>query len=140
MMKENAYYYDSRINAVINFLEFDGYYYWFVDVDNDNQYPYYENELDSLVLYQEVAKVSEYLIYGKRLAVKDPKTGQIITDSMFRALDSGGHRVTKLSDAMSYATREDAQAILDKPATKARIDAGEVAFQIRKAKQWKNQF
>lgn len=70
--------------------------------------------------------MSEYLIYGKR-------QGQLIKgiptyDKTFRALDGFGKRVVKLEQAMSYATREDAQEIINK---KGRKDC---LFEIRKAK------
>jgi hypothetical protein len=70
--------------------------------------------------------MSEYLIYGKR-------QGQLINgvptyDKTFRALNSSGIRVTKLEEAMSYATREDAQEVINK---KGRSDC---IFEIRKAK------
>lgn len=65
-----------------------------------------------------------YLIYGKRIAFVNGHG----PDKKFAALDSKGHRVTKLSDAMSYATKEDAQAIIDKMG----LDGCE--FEIRKAK------
>jgi len=69
--------------------------------------------------------MSEYLIYGKR-------QGQLIKgvptyDKTFRALDGFGMRVTSLNKAMSYATREDAQEIINK---KGRTDC---LFEIRKA-------
>lgn len=71
--------------------------------------------------------MSEYLIYGKR-------QGQLIDgvptyDKTFRALDSRGKRVIKLDQAMSYATKEDAQEIIDK---KGRPDC---IFEIRKFKK-----
>ena len=71
--------------------------------------------------------MAEYLIYGKR-------QGQLINgvptyDKTFRALNSFGLRVTKLDQAMSYATKEDAQEIIDK---KGRSDC---LFEIRKFKE-----
>ena len=65
-----------------------------------------------------------YLIYGKRTCLVNGHG----PDKKFAALDSRGHRVTKLSDAMPYATKEDAQAIIDK----VGLDGCE--FEIRKAK------
>lgn len=70
--------------------------------------------------------MSEYLIYGKR-------QGQLIDgvptyDKTFRALDSSGKRVVKLDQAMSYATREDAQEVINK---KGRTDC---IFEVRKVK------
>ena len=74
-----------------------------------------------------------YVIYGKRTGLRD-KHKKPVFDKTFRALDSVGRRVTTLTNAMCYATKEDAQDILDKPATKKLIDAGLVLFEIRKAK------
>lgn len=76
----------------------------------------------------------QYLIYGKHLTPWIDSKGKIREpDKTFRALDARGVRVTKLDNAMSYATKEDAQEVLDKPGTKARIKREEVTFQIRKA-------
>ncbi len=75
-----------------------------------------------------------YLIYGKRTGMINPETGQPVFDKTFRALDSQGCRVTKLTDAMAYATREDAQEQIDKPVPQKRIKEGIVQFEIRKAK------
>lgn len=74
-----------------------------------------------------------WLIYGKRTGLLN-KQKKPVFDKTFRALNSVGQRVTTLSDAMCYAEKEDAQAILDKPATKKLIDEGLVIFEIRKAK------
>lgn len=70
--------------------------------------------------------MSEWLIYGKRqgLFVK----GRKVYDKTFRALDGRGKRVITLDEAMSYATKEDAQEIIDK---RGRPDC---IFEIRKAK------
>lgn len=70
--------------------------------------------------------MSQYLIYGKRQGqlVK----GVPVYDKIFKALNGFGKRVVKLDDAMSYATREDAQEVIDK---KGRKDC---LFEIRKAK------
>lgn len=65
-----------------------------------------------------------YLIYGKRTCLVNGGG----PDKKFAALDAKGHRVTKLADAMSYAEKEDAQAIIDKMG----LDSCE--FEIRKAK------
>lgn len=65
-----------------------------------------------------------YLIYGKRTCLVNGGG----PDKKFAALDTKGHRVTKLADAMSYAEKEDAQAIIDKMG----LDGCE--FEIRKAK------
>lgn len=78
--------------------------------------------------------MSEWLIYGKHLIPWIDSKGKMRDpDKTFRALNAQGVRVTKLSDAMSYASKEDAQEVLDKPETKARIKREEVMFQIRKA-------
>lgn len=76
----------------------------------------------------------QYLIYGKHLTPWiDSKGKSREPDKTFRALDARGVRVTKLDNAMSYATKEDAQEVLDKPGTKARIEKGEVIFEVRRA-------
>lgn len=75
-----------------------------------------------------------FLLYGKRTGLKNPETGEPVFDKTFRALDSYGCRVTKLVDAMAYAEKSDIQSLLDKPKTKAAIEAGLVQFEIRKAK------
>ena len=78
--------------------------------------------------------MAEYLIYGKHLTPWIDSKGKLREpDKTFRALDARGVRVTKLDNAMSYATKEDAQEVLDKPGTKTRIKREEVIFQIRKA-------
>lgn len=77
--------------------------------------------------------MAEFLLYGKHLKNwRDSKGRWHEPDSTFRALDASGVRVSRLANAMSYATKEDAQAIIDKPGTKARIERGEVAFEIRR--------
>lgn len=65
-----------------------------------------------------------YLIYGKRTCLVNGGG----PDKKFAALDAKGHRVTKLADAMSYAEKEDAQAIIDK------MGLDDCEFEIRKAK------
>lgn len=70
--------------------------------------------------------MSEWLIYGKR-------QGQFVNgyetyDKTFRALDAFGMRVTSLDKAMSYATKEDAQEVINK---KGRSDC---IFEIRRVK------
>lgn len=74
-----------------------------------------------------------WLIYGKRTGLTG-KSHKPVFDKTFRALDSAGRRVTTLTNAMCYATKEDAQFILDKPANKKLIDDGLVIFEIRKAR------
>ena len=73
----------------------------------------------------------EYLIYGKRTGILD-KNKNPVFDKTFRALDANGIRVTKKSDAMSYATKEDAFLVLDKPNIKNNIEKGLIKFDIRK--------
>ena len=75
-----------------------------------------------------------YLLYGKRTGLKHPETGEPIFDKTFRALDSHGCRVNKLADAMAYAEKEDAMSLISGPKTQAAINAGLVAFEVRKAK------
>ena len=53
--------------------------------------------------------MSAYLIYGKRTGKK--VDGEPVYDKTFRALNYRGIRVTKLSDAGTYATKEDAQEV-----------------------------
>ena len=78
--------------------------------------------------------MAQWLLYGKRTGLIDLKTKQPVYDKTFKALDSYGVRVNKLSDDMSYAEKSDIQEILDKPEIKANIDAGLVKFDIRRAK------
>lgn len=63
-----------------------------------------------------------YLIYGRRVG----------KDKTFRALDSKGVRVNKLSNAMAYATKEDALEVLETPAIKQKIEEGLLEFDVRK--------
>ena len=73
--------------------------------------------------------MSEWLIYGKHLVPWIDSKGKMRDpDKTFRALDAHGVRVIKLDNAMSYATKEDAQEVLNK---KGRSDC---IFEIRKAK------
>jgi hypothetical protein len=74
----------------------------------------------------------EFLIYGKRTGFLFD--GEPVYDATFRALDAKGVRVTKLSDAMSYATKEDAQEVLNKPRIQENIKKGLLQFDIRRAK------
>ena len=67
-------------------------------------------------------------IHSKNICHLDIKPENIVFDKNFKALDSRGCRVTKLSDAMSFATREDAQEIIDKKGDPNCI------FEVRKAK------
>jgi len=70
-----------------------------------------------------------YVIYGKR-TLPIAKNGSVFgPDARFAALDGDGNRVSKLTDARVYETKEEAQAILDKVAP--RVPDG-VVFEIRK--------
>lgn len=78
--------------------------------------------------------MSQYLIYGKHLTTWiDKKNKKREPDKTFRALNARGVRVNRLDDAMSYATIEDAQEVLNRPGPQARLSKGEVEFQIRRA-------
>lgn len=72
-----------------------------------------------------------YLIYGKRTKpIKNTETGEMMgPDTMFRALTYNGVRVSKLADAGSFATKEDAQEWINKKGHKPGV-----VFEIRKAK------
>lgn len=74
-----------------------------------------------------------YLIYGKHTKPWRGSQDHLLhePDKMFRAINYQGVRVTKLEDAASFATKEDAQEFLDKHTDPNRDD---VAFEIRKAK------
>ena len=68
-----------------------------------------------------------FAIYAKRCGLK--LNGIPIYDKQFRALDYQGVRVSRLANVGTYATKEDAQAILDKlcqlelDGVKAQLDA-----------------
>lgn len=72
-----------------------------------------------------------YIIYGKRTKpIYNTDTKEHMgPDAKFAALDYNGCRVFKLADAGTYATKEDAQEVLDK-----RTPKDGVVFEIRKAK------
>ena len=72
-----------------------------------------------------------FAIYAKRCGLKVNNIP--VYDKQFRALDYGGVRVFKLTDAGTYATREDAQEVLD---TKCReyAEAGLAQYEIRSVK------
>lgn len=72
-----------------------------------------------------------YLIYGRRTGKK--VKGEPVYDKTFRALNYRGVRVNKLADAGEYATKEDAQEVLDKKC-KDIIEQGLAIFEIRPAK------
>ena len=85
--------------------------------------------------------MSIYLIYGKvvkPIPLSNGKGGYQITEpqATFRALNYGGQRVTKLSDAGEYYDIDMAQKIIDK--SKAiwakRGYADHIIYEIRKAK------
>lgn len=73
----------------------------------------------------------EYLIYGKRIQpIYYPTLRESHgPDKTFKALNEYGERVSKLSDAFSFASKEDAQQFLDEH----NLRDGCV-FEIRKAK------
>lgn len=74
-----------------------------------------------------------YLIYGKRTEPwwNREKRRWEDPDKTFRAIGYKGYRVTKLEDAGSFATREDAQEYLDNHADPNKTD---IAWEIRKVK------
>lgn len=72
-----------------------------------------------------------YLIYGKRTGKIE--NGEPVYDKMFKALDYSGVRVTKLANAGEYATREDAQEVMNKKCMEYK-EAGLCEYEIRKAK------
>ena len=73
--------------------------------------------------------MAEYAIYGKRTG--KPVDGEPIYDKTFRALDYFGKRVTKLEKAGTYATREDAQEVIDNKCQEL-INEGLCIYEIRK--------
>ena len=74
--------------------------------------------------------MTQWLIYGKRTEPWwDDHNKMREPDKTFRALNAQGIRVNKLEEAMSYATKEDAQEIIDKKGTKKGV-----IFEIRRAK------
>lgn len=72
-----------------------------------------------------------YAIYAKRCGLKVNNIP--IFDKQFRALDYNGVRVFKLEDAGTYATKEDAQEVIDKKCKEYK-DAGLAEYQIRSVK------
>ena len=76
--------------------------------------------------------MSEYAIYGKRTGLPSGKNKQPTYDKRFAALTYDGVRVKRLKDAGTYATKEDAQEVLDKPKTREFIDGGLCVFEIRR--------
>lgn len=76
--------------------------------------------------------MAEYLIYGKRTKPwYNEKTKEWVEpDKTFRALTATGIRVTKLKNAMSFATKEDAQEFLDQQ----NIWRDGTVFDIRRAR------
>lgn len=73
--------------------------------------------------------MSEYAIYGKRIGLK--VNGIETFDKTFRALNYQGVRVNKLTDAGTYATKEDAQEVINKKCQEY-IDQKLVLYEIRK--------
>lgn len=72
-----------------------------------------------------------FLIYGK---CTEPYNGNPLQKN-FKALDGNGIRVNKKTDAFEYATKEDAQEVIDK-AIKFHADHNlryPVVFNIRKS-------
>ena len=74
----------------------------------------------------------EYAIYGKRTGLPGGKYNQPVYDKRFAALTYSGVRVSRLADAGTYATKEDAQEVLNKPETVKRIKDGLCVFEIRR--------
>lgn len=75
--------------------------------------------------------MASWLLYGKRTGMI--VDGSPVYDKNFKALRYDGVRANKLSEAGEYATREDAQEVIDKRCQPA-INAGTAVFEIRKAK------
>ena len=74
--------------------------------------------------------MAEWLIYGKRTEPWwDSHNKMRKPDKTFRALDAKGIRVNKLEDAMSYATKEDAEEVIAKKGTKKGV-----ILEVRRAK------
>ena len=73
-----------------------------------------------------------YLIYGKRTG--KPLDGQPVFDKRFAALKYDGTRATKLTDAGTYATREDALEVINRPHNQKLVEQGLVVYEVRKAK------
>lgn len=79
--------------------------------------------------------MSEWLIYGKHIKPWQDKNNKWRDpDSRFAALDAKGCRVSRLDQAMSYATKEDALEVISRPETQQRVDRGEVCFELRRAR------
>ena len=72
-----------------------------------------------------------YAIYGKRTEpILNTETHEYMgPDAKFAALDYDGCRVSKLVNAGTYATKEDAQAVIDSRPTKSGV-----VLEIRKIK------
>jgi len=77
--------------------------------------------------------MASFLLYGKRTGLPD-KNGEPVFDKTFRALNWDGIRVSKLSDATAYATKEDAQERIDSTKGKEWQEQGLVVFEIRRAR------
>lgn len=79
--------------------------------------------------------MGEWLIYGKHTKSWQDKTNRWRDpDARFAALDGKGCRVSRLDQAMSYATKQDALEVISRPETQAKVDRGEVCFEIRRAR------
>lgn len=78
-----------------------------------------------------MCKMATFAIYGKRTGLI--VNGVPIYDKQFRALDYRGIRVSKLEQAGTYATKEDAQKVVDEKC-KDYKDAGLAEYQVRSIK------
>lgn len=75
-----------------------------------------------------------YFIYAKRTAPEHWDSlhrVMIPQDKQFRAINSNGVRVSKLTEAIEFATREDAQEWMDKKIAAQGVKDG-VVWEIRK--------
>lgn len=73
-----------------------------------------------------------YIIYGKRTGMLDDN-GNPTHDKTFKALNYEGQRVNVLTDAGTYAEKQDAQDIIN-TRCKTAIEQGLAVYEIRKAK------
>lgn len=71
-----------------------------------------------------------YAVYGKRSAWRNTETNKMEEpDKTFRALNGYGERVNRLSEAIIFYTREDAQEWID-----SHTFRSEATIEIRKVK------
>lgn len=78
-----------------------------------------------------------YLIYGKVVKPVTVAGGHHLEpQTKFRALNYQGVQVSRLADADDYATKEDAQEVIDKVTARLKKNGKEdcIIFEIRKAK------